>query len=992
MEQERTEIGGEQSSPETLKARESLVGPEEGLPTPENASPQKFIPDIEEEHEVLGSRRPLIGKQSHLSTVVNEGTMVDVAQGIFMSPTMLKLESSGATEVNPALLAEEDRQKIDDILDEFLEGMDCIEGDKMVPPQIDGIHVSEEISRIQSDQPEEHRCEESETEQSENQESDGVPEDASSSEMVLIPKDLLTKVIMSLSPLKNDKEEIDALLANFLQATGSIGDGDQLFNKDGRPSMSAEITKKMEASLDTIGSPGSAQMRGMGVSSSQDEVAENTITRQKSDNSGSTSTSSHLPIDTNVANNTGTLETFRSPKRQSGGLSSTTQSSFPSPIFAVADNLQASTLGQNPIHYPLQQLGDSQSDFGSPTRSIPETDTLETNDVLLIDSKSINNSYQSEESSPTGCLITSKSKTKNIFVLPSFMPLKESASRITSPDLNQYLSEAEAIYPMVTKLDSTRPDDPVATALSRDKEETESEGKDAIASPIDAIDSIVPQPEIQHDSTSKDDEVAIEPVAPVISRDEEENEKEGENAMSKSMDRVVPYPEVQDVTPSKDLQAAIELLATALSRDGRENELEGKDVLSTSMDTIDTAVPQLEVQHVSPSKDDQVAIEPDGQELASAIPEFDQHSLSDFSSSLVPSLSGEVHDSDSSVVVPTQDLLILFSYSGDSDEHPRKIRAVKTKEVDKSISISASHLAQKKNLFVGSATKPPRDPPKTPSAKIPFSRTRERLGKASPDPTRTRTPGTPHVVETSRSPFFHHGRSTTTAESVVSYFTSPSRYTGSMESPRRINISHRNSNPDDVLSPLRGGGSSVGSQSQTANSVIGYSSPKRSTSSPLRGFHSLANTPRSPALSLFSRMPEGSARSAIRKLHLNHHSSHSVDDILRDCTIRACTNKFAYNLHLKSGPCNRCWALAGPHEREQFLERGSHLRIAKTRSGCDRTCTIFPPESLGNGHDDKVVPVRLCRPCFFATHQQENGCRLQVYRGNKIKVRPSSYF
>ena len=144
-------------------------------------------------------------------------------------------------------------------------------------------------------------------------------------------------------------------------------------------------------------------------------------------------------------------------------------------------------------------------------------------------------------------------------------------------------------------------------------------------------------------------------------------------------------------------------------------------------------------------------------------------------------------------------------------------------------------------------------------------------------------------------------------------------------------------------------------------------------------------------MSLFSRMPKG-ARSAIRRMTNTAESDGdttsptSHKDYLSVDTVRVCTNKFAYKIHPKNGPCDRCWALASEKERDMFVSRGSHLRIAKTRSGCPRSCTIFPPQR------ERDAPVRLCRRCFFATHQQngDDGCgKLHVYRGN-VRVRPSS--
>ena len=256
------------------------------------------------------------------------------------------------------------------------------------------------------------------------------------------------------------------------------------------------------------------------------------------------------------------------------------------------------------------------------------------------------------------------------------------------------------------------------------------------------------------------------------------------------------------------------------------------------------------------------------------------------------------------------------------------------------------------------------------------------------------------------------GRSST-GDRTVSWYTSPGR-SHSSNNPNR-NLPHSRE-----LSSLPGGGSCKHDRSSvrsplprsnskspkketkrspvrseaTRSTMVTYASPNRSIvssmQSPLRGMYSLASPQRSPAVSLFSRMPKG-ARSTIRRMQKTANHQQDGDtipntDFLSVDTVRVCTNKFAYKIHPQNGPCDRCWALASEEERDIFTSRGSHLRIAKTRSGCLRSCTIFPPER------ERDAPVRLCRRCFFATHQQgEDGCcRLQVYRGNHVKVRPSS--
>jgi hypothetical protein len=148
-----------------------------------------------------------------------------------------------------------------------------------------------------------------------------------------------------------------------------------------------------------------------------------------------------------------------------------------------------------------------------------------------------------------------------------------------------------------------------------------------------------------------------------------------------------------------------------------------------------------------------------------------------------------------------------------------------------------------------------------------------------------------------------------------------------------------------------------------------HSTPDRSLAvQSVRGFYSLASPPRTTS----------PVRTQGHGLSPRHNYASPPSSPYHQ-PIRVCTNKFVYNLHPKMGPCNRCWALARPEEQERYTARGSHLRIVRTRGGCDRSCTIFPPM-------DKESPVRLCRQCFFATHQSD-GSRLQVYRGKHVKVK-----
>jgi hypothetical protein len=150
----------------------------------------------------------------------------------------------------------------------------------------------------------------------------------------------------------------------------------------------------------------------------------------------------------------------------------------------------------------------------------------------------------------------------------------------------------------------------------------------------------------------------------------------------------------------------------------------------------------------------------------------------------------------------------------------------------------------------------------------------------------------------------------------------------------------------------------------------------KSTLHSLRGYYSLASPPRTPAappsIAIISRTPRDTSHPLSPAMAATPKSPYHQPPVV-------CSNKFQYNLHSKMGPCNRCWALASPEEQDKFEQRGSHLRIVRTRGGCDSSCTIFPPKA-------NKSPARLCRQCFFATHQRD-GSRVQVYRGNHVKVK-----
>jgi hypothetical protein len=152
------------------------------------------------------------------------------------------------------------------------------------------------------------------------------------------------------------------------------------------------------------------------------------------------------------------------------------------------------------------------------------------------------------------------------------------------------------------------------------------------------------------------------------------------------------------------------------------------------------------------------------------------------------------------------------------------------------------------------------------------------------------------------------------------------------------------------------------------------SSGDKSTLQSLRAYYSLASPPRTEAsASIMSRTPRDTAHPVMSPAMAATPKSPYHQPI----TI--CSNKFSYNLHSKMGPCDRCWALASPSEQDEYEKRGSQLRIFRTRGGCACSCAIFPSNNKNN-------PVRLCRQCFFATHQQDRS-RVKVYRGNHVKVK-----
>lgn len=90
------------------------------------------------------------------------------------------------------------------------------------------------------------------------------------------------------------------------------------------------------------------------------------------------------------------------------------------------------------------------------------------------------------------------------------------------------------------------------------------------------------------------------------------------------------------------------------------------------------------------------------------------------------------------------------------------------------------------------------------------------------------------------------------------------------------------------------------------------------------------------------------------------YSRHPIDNKREVPAI--CKLQFIPDLHKSRAGCERCLYWASQDQRDKFEQTGHHFRIMMARGGCDRSCAVFPRES-------DEYPVRLCRKCFFDTHQ-----------------------
>mmetsp|Transcript_23889 Transcript_23889/g.25545 ORF Transcript_23889/g.25545 Transcript_23889/m.25545 type:complete len:232 (+) Transcript_23889:435-1130(+) len=76
--------------------------------------------------------------------------------------------------------------------------------------------------------------------------------------------------------------------------------------------------------------------------------------------------------------------------------------------------------------------------------------------------------------------------------------------------------------------------------------------------------------------------------------------------------------------------------------------------------------------------------------------------------------------------------------------------------------------------------------------------------------------------------------------------------------------------------------------------------------------------------------------------------------------IPICKNAFITKLHSTHGGCQVCIFKLSEDEKDQYENRGRHLRVSYTAGGC-LDCVVFPSE-------DEEDHVRLCKQCFFDTH------------------------
>jgi len=87
----------------------------------------------------------------------------------------------------------------------------------------------------------------------------------------------------------------------------------------------------------------------------------------------------------------------------------------------------------------------------------------------------------------------------------------------------------------------------------------------------------------------------------------------------------------------------------------------------------------------------------------------------------------------------------------------------------------------------------------------------------------------------------------------------------------------------------------------------------------------------------------------------------STRGLVLDLKQPSCSSTWVSDVHQSRSGCSRCLMLASQEERDKYEARGHHHRINQTRGGCHRSCQFFPKSPCD-------APVRLCRKCFYTTH------------------------
>ena len=1038
--------------------------------------------------------------------------------------------------LEPALLEKEERRKIDNILEGFLEENNTMDQEKSKETS-EAIPKSGDISQIRADdgsQFEDARMIEVENHEELMTEPIGdlsqnpisislFLRQGEDSNLVARSKQIDIDVeddpdMEVPSQIKDGVKEIDDMLDNFLRSMAEIDDGVDKNDDDNDPNCTEDFIFPSPEKIQFY-SPASVSnsVIDTGVNESQEGGNVVLFGVQNCESPSKCSTDEQL-------------ETKSSPKKHLASQNESCVIEYEEKLKDHSESFQKSApqVGQtqsvstshefstndSPVRTRLPS-DDLKSAFTSPARSAQkehgsplssgDRESVHTSPARKIatgvttkdDFHSLENiTTEPTESSCDNELFMPKAEKE--FVLASSRRAEESISRITSPELNQSLGDNPEIFiSKAIEIDSTRPIDPVATALSQHLSGDEMYNTQTHSSmdPSKNVSSDVFSPIVPSKATDDNYSRPTHPIATTSSQDFVEDETESTQLIThkKPEDMDIVNRSIETIPSEADPQSALDnsntirknfagsplhgdhsqatthpistssnksnkeidrVVSPKASKDEPTVDEQGEASSKTEKHSVDQNVQSVEEnsiihvvqdsdkisaehntsnEEINPSALEQVqgaeSTANDGGEVLTSNDDTMNFPLRNFDQSSVSTISAASERNEIDEVSVESKFNRPSSCDRESETNSRNIPSespsgtlLPTNQDDPNksfVSIATPPPIVKKEsaltelLGTPTPSKPPRrprsaTPTKSASPKLPFHRTAERLTKGSPRSelrARATSERSPHRIETSRSPLFlerQERQSSIAGDNTKGWYTSPSRSRRSWSSRQLNNSNGSISTPPTSVRKHRAGSAPRSSSrskpmnqttpgSKSSKSTMPtYASPSRSMrdsmTSPLRGMYSLSNPPRSPALALHSRMPKG-ARSTIRrmqkKINQKDDDENTHTDMLSVDTVRICTHKFVYKIHPKIGPCDRCWALASEEDREIFSSRGSHLRIAKTRSGCQRNCAIFPAEGEDN------APVRLCRPCFFATHQQFDGSsRLQVYRGNHVKVRP----